>query len=197
MPDARPYSLSAGNRVSTPYVTEELGFFTEPASVHLHTATEDTELRYTLDGEEPTRESPLYSEPAVVDSKLTLKCKAFKEGCESSRTFGIKASPAEFLPAVASATQNNGVRYLYYIGNCSSVADIASDKQVRKGVMPKVSIADADDADHFAYVFKELIDVPEKGVWEFSVKSDDGSKLFIDGVEVVSNDYFHAAIAAT
>jgi hypothetical protein len=38
--------------------------------------------------------------------------------------------------------------------------------------------------------------VPEDGVYTFSVKSDDGSMLYIDGEMVVDNDGSHAAVAA-
>lgn len=47
--------------------------------------------------------------------------------------------------------------------------------------------------DHFAYEFRTLINIPEKGVYRFYTYSDDGSKLFIDGKAIVDNDGSHNA----
>ena len=47
------------------------------------------------------------------------------------------------------------------------------------------------------YVFEGLIRIPERGVWEFFTRSDDGSVLLIDGCKVVDNDSSHAAVTAT
>ena len=47
--------------------------------------------------------------------------------------------------------------------------------------------------DHFAYEFRKLINIPEKGVYRFYTYSDDGSKLFIDGKAIVDNDGSHNA----
>ena len=54
------------------------------------------------------------------------------------------------------------------------------------------SIDEAPQEDHFGYVFEGLIRIPERGVWEFFTRSDDGSVLLIDGCKVV-----HAAVTAT
>lgn len=70
-------------------------------------------------------------------------------------------------------------------------------KVTRTGTMPEPSINDAGVEDYFGYEFEGYIDVPEKAVWEFVTKSDDGSVLYIDGRKVVDNDGSHAAVAAT
>ena len=46
-------------------------------------------------------------------------------------------------------------------------------------------------------MFEGLIRIPERGVWEFFTRSDDGSVLLIDGRKVVDNDSSHAAVTAT
>jgi hypothetical protein len=63
--------------------------------------------------------------------------------------------------------------------------------------MKEPSIAGAPDEDHFAYLFSGYIDIPEDGIWSFALKSDDGSALWVDGVNVVSNDGSHSAAVAS
>jgi len=43
----------------------------------------------------------------------------------------------------------------------------------------------------FAAQFEGFIDIEEAGEWTFFLESDDGSSLFVDGVEVVDNDGEH------
>ncbi|WP_046175614.1 DUF6359 domain-containing protein [Domibacillus indicus] len=52
--------------------------------VVLSSPTEGAAIHYTLDGSEPTKESPLFSEPIVIESNKTIKAKAFKNGLSDS-----------------------------------------------------------------------------------------------------------------
>ncbi len=196
---AAPHSLTRGETVSIPYTTQNVSLFTEPIAVALATTTAGAEIRYTLDGSEPTEASALYAAPVPVDRSLTLKAKGFKPGAAPSRTLTLEAEKAVFrkgIPAGDIATRP-GVAYNYYEGVFSCVDDIRKGKYVSSGTMPAPSIAEAPQEDHFAYIFTGLILVPERGVWEFMTKSDDGSVLMIGDRRVVDNDGSHASVMAT
>lgn len=98
-----------------------------------------------------------------------------------------------FLPAIKICPKEQGVGYTYYEGKCEKTAEIASMKQVKKGKLPHFSIATAAAKDHFAYIFKAYIKIETRGVYKFYTYSDDGSRLMIDGTEVVNNDGRHSA----
>ena len=196
---AAPHSLTRGEVVSIPYTTQNVSLFTEPIAVALATTTSGAEIRYTLDGSEPTETSALYAAPVPVDRSLTLKAKGFKPGAAPSRTLTLEAEKAVFrkgAPAGETATRP-GVAYSYYEGVFSCVNDIRKGKYVSSGTMPAPSIAQAPQEDHFGYVFMGLILIPERGVWEFMTKSDDGSVLTIGDRRVVDNDGSHASVMAT
>ncbi len=196
---AAPHSLTRGEVVSIPYTTQNVSLFTEPIAVALATTTSGAEIRYTLDGSEPTETSALYAAPVPVDRSLTLKAKGFKPGAAPSRTLTLEAEKAVFrkgAPAGETATRP-GVAYSYYESVFSCVNDIRKGKYVSSGTMPALSIAQAPQEDHFAYVFTGLILIPERGVWEFMTKSDDGSVLTIGDRRVVDNDGSHASVMAT
>ena len=178
---AAPHSLTRGEVVSIPYTTQNVSLFTEPLAVALATTTSGAEIRYTLDGSEPTETSALYAAPVPVDRSLTL---------EAEEAVFRRGMPAE------TATRP-GVAYSYYEGVFSCVNDIRKGKYVSSGTMPAPSIAQAPQEDHFAYVFTGLILIPERGVWEFMTKSDDGSVLMIGDRRVVDNDGSHASVMAT
>jgi len=45
--------------------------------------------------------------------------------------------------------------------------------------------------DNVGAVIEGLVEVPQTGIWTFGTISDDGSKLWIGGQEVVDNDGLH------
>ena len=196
---AEPYSLTRGQVVSIPYTTQNVSLFTEPVAVALATTTAGAEIRYTLDGSEPTETSALYAAPVPVDRSLTLKAKGFKPGAAPSRTLTLQAEKAVFRKGLsgAGAAMRPGVAYACYEGVFSHVDEIRRGKLVASGTMPEPSIADAPQEDHFGYIFNGWIRIPERGVWEFMTKSDDGSVLTIGDRKVVDNDGSHASVMAT
>ena len=196
---AAPHSLTRGEAVSIPYTTQNVSLFAEPLAVALATTTAGAEIRYTLDGSEPTEASALYAAPVPVDRSLTLKANGFKPGAAPSRTLTLEAEKAVFrkgAPAGETAMRP-GVAYSYYEGVFSCVDDIRKGKYVSSGTMPAPSIAQAPQEDHFGYIFTGSILIPERGVWEFMTKSDDGSVLTIGDRKVVDNDGSHASVMAT
>lgn len=99
----------------------------------------------------------------------------------------------KFLPAKNVNPKKHGVEYSYYEGKFKHTDQIASGTKLKEGTMKNISIMEAPVEDHFAYDFRTLMNISEKGVYRFQTFCDDGSKLFIDGQLVVDNDGGHSA----
>lgn len=54
------------------------------ATIKISCETQDAKIMYTTDDSEPTESSNLYSDVFEVDSPVTIKARAFKEGYEPS-----------------------------------------------------------------------------------------------------------------
>ena len=65
------------------------------------------------------------------------------------------------------------------------------------GIATSFNPNDYDTEDDFALKFTGTINVETGGVYTFTTSSDDGSKLFVDGVEVVTNDGLHGTVTET
>ncbi len=64
----------------TPTVSPGGGTYTTPQTVSLATTTAEAILRYTLDGSTPDAQATLYDAPLWIDTSLTLKAVAFRDG---------------------------------------------------------------------------------------------------------------------
>ncbi|MEP3440976.1 MAG: Hint domain-containing protein [Sulfitobacter sp.] len=65
------------------------------------------------------------------------------------------------------------------------------------GVAISITPSDYDTEDDFALKFSSELTVTTGGTYTFSTSSDDGSKVFINGVEVVDNDGLHGTATAS
>jgi hypothetical protein len=192
-----PYSLTSANTVSIPYITEDLNLFIDQTSVTMGCLTDGATIHYTLDGSEPTEQSAVYTQPLTISANATIKAKGFKQGYEPSATTTVEATRADLAPALNITPTQNGVAYNYYEGICEYVADIEKGKLIESGTLPEPAISSAKIEDHFAFIFSGYIFAESDGVYTFQTVTDDGSKLYIDGKQVVDNDGGHAAIPAT
>ena len=102
---------------------------------------------------------------------------------------GITSADEEtmtYLPAKEVNPARQGVSYTYYEGRFGSVRNIDANNKVSEGVMKNFSIPEDPAKDYFAYEFRTLIRIPERGVYNFYTISDDDSQIYIDGLLVVN-----------
>lgn len=97
------------------------------------------------------------------------------------------------LTTLGATVPDNVFAFDRYDGALSNTGEIDSSGVFRdSGTTASISILPGDaGTDNFGYVFTGFLDLPEAGLYGFETTSDDGSRLFIDGVEVVDNDGFH------
>ena len=153
--------------------------------IRMQCATRDAQIRYTLDGSEPTERSLLYDQPLETDKYVTVTARAFKQGMSPSfkRTAVVDVSN----PRV------NGLNYAYYEGKWEGLPDFSRLKPRRKGTVAGFDFTKIKmRPDWFGVVFKGFLRVPQDGEYTFSIGSDDGSRLTIDGKTVAVNDSVHA-----
>ena len=88
------------------------------------------------------------------------------------------------------------ITYNYYEVACTNLPDFAKLKPVKSGTTKTISNAFIFGIrqlpDHYALTFDASIDIPEDGNYWFVVFSDDGSKLLVDGKEIVNNNKVQA-----
>jgi hypothetical protein len=99
----------------------------------------------------------------------------------------------EYLSGLDLKNLKPGVGYNYFEGKFKSTGELATAKILKSGTLKNISLELAALHDSFAFEFNAFLKIPKKGVYRFYTYSDDGSKLFIDGKEVVNNDGSHGA----
>ena len=86
-----------------------------------------------------------------------------------------------------------GLRYFYVPGKFSSTTEIDTLLATQKGIASQISIYKIPNkAREYGLVFTGYVNVNEDATFEFSLYSDDGSRLYIDDELVINNDGKHA-----
>jgi len=152
-------------------------------------------IHFTTDGSEPSLQSALYTKPFTADKTITVKAKAFVNGNVPSGVSSAKIIKYEWMNAVKINNVQPGVSYKYYepAENINMVSSFATPL-INSGVTDIISLTKKQRADKFAFQFDGLIKINKDGIYNFYTSSDDGSKLFIDDIEVVDNDGDHGTL---
>ena len=157
-------------------------------AVEIHSDTRDARLRYTLDGSEPTERSLEYTRPIPITEPVVIKAKAFKDGLKPSITG--TASYDVLDPSV------NGMNYRYYEGEgWQRIPDFDRLTPISRGIVTGFDLASLKKRQNqWGVRFFAFLNIVAGGDYTFSLTSDDGSRLSIDGKVIVDNDGSHGPL---
>jgi hypothetical protein len=95
--------------------------------------------------------------------------------------------------AAASGMDLDDLEYRFYRDSFQQLPDFDALKPETVAALdpPLISIAPATRPDHFGFVFTGTLIVPADGQYEFTLDSDDGSRLLIDGQKLIEYDGIH------
>jgi hypothetical protein len=163
-------------------------FVDQKAEVKIASTEDSVVVRYTLDGTEPIEASPVYASPFQLSETRVVKAKAFRGKDVSPTSMGYFR--------IVESHGNHGLNYRYYeTGELDKLPDVQGVNPVRSG---KAYEFDLDRVQHrdeqFVLVFEGFLEIKQAGEYKFYTYSDDGSKLFVNGKEVVDNDGNHGPV---
>ena len=161
---------------------------TKPVSVELSCSTPDAGIYYTLDGSEPDTTSTIYHESFLVEQTGIIRARAFREDLKEG--FINAARVVIYDPEI------NGLNYRLYNGRWEQLPDFSSLVPVKEGRINDISNLESIKTreDYWGLVYEGYIGIAKQGVYKFSLSSDDGSRLTIDGNRILDNDGIHGVM---
>ena len=163
------------------------GPFAHSVMVKLHTWIADAELRYTLDGTEPEKESTSYTEPFEIAANTTVRAKAFKE--DIGHTPVDVASFYELqmrLPDSADGAEP-GLSCSYYELSPEDVDRLDTLTPDETAIVKRIDRSMARRDNEIALRFTGYVEVPRDGIYRFYTSDAGTSKLMIGDTLIVNN----------
>lgn len=165
--------------------------FIDSLLVSIKSDRESQEIRYTLDGSIPRKDSLLYTGPISLNTTTLITARCFRDGKPVSETVHEQYKKVIPLSPVSLVNPSNGINYKYYEGDWDVLPDFSKLTPIKSGELETLDITTANSPDKFAFRFTGYIEVSSDDVYTFSTNSDDGSRLYIDDTLVVDNDQLH------
>ena len=169
------------------------GVFVDQGRLEVECALEDVEIRYTTDGTVPTADSPLYTGPIDIYEPADFALRAFRPDGSGDQVFRTSFSKEDYLPStdLSGLALQDGLKADWYDFRGESCAEITQAPFNKSLIVSKVGIPEGVKG-NIGLILKGFIDIPEEAIYTFSLLSDDGSMLWIDGQEVIGNDGPHS-----
>lgn len=146
------------------------------------------EIRYTLDGTEPTRQSSLYEMPIMIQEPVTVKAKVFDGRLYESATAEGVYQHAHAMPAISDPIDlKQGLRYQYFERDWYMLPDTIHVQPQKTGIISNFDLSPRLKTDGYLFQFDGFIQIQKSGLYTFTLKSDCLCKLFIDDELKVTN----------
>jgi len=177
-----------------PAIAAAAPIFVGTLDVAVSSPQADVELRYTLDGTPPTRESALADAVVPLRDTATVTVRAFRAGRPVSPPATATFTRVVPRPAVPVAATAPGLRCECREGEFEVLPDFdAAPAAVTRAVTAAFEPDARPREDRFACRFRGYVRVPTDGVYRFFLRSDDGSRLWLGDTLVIDNDGLHSS----
>ena len=158
------------------------------------------EIRYALDGTDPTAGSPRYDAPLdlPVDSGgVTVSARLVLPDGRMGPT--VRAAFARTILRtgldIDSSRLRPGLSLDYAEGEFASVSEVEGAEAAQRGTSPRVELPGDAREESFGLRFGGYLRVPHDDIYSFEITSDDGSQLIVDEQVVIDHDGYHSASA--
>ena len=166
--------------------------------VTLGAAFDGAEVRYTLDGTDPTPRSPRYDRPFDVTTTfdgVRVSARAYASDGRASppRSALFRRTNYRESESIASSTFALGLRRAVHDAALRTTVGVDTLRPARTDVAFAVELPERFDDKPYALVFRGFVEVPEDAMYEFALVADDGATLQVGDAIVVDNDGLHGA----
>ncbi|MHC4942034.1 MAG: beta-galactosidase, LacZ type [Planctomycetota bacterium] len=172
-----------------PVVAASARRFIDPATITLSALPPEAEIHYTLDGTEPTLDSPVYNVPFLVLKSGTLKARAYLReipGPITADTF----ERLEVLPATALEEETApGLQYDYYEERFIPLAEMKKKIPVARGVVETIDLTHRKRDAEFAFRYRGFFQAFKTGVYTFRLQGDDVIELLFHDESLLITDW--------
>lgn len=182
-------SATSKKYVPVPFIRTQSNPSTGSTTVSISADAPDCTIYYTTDGNIPSASDTPYKEPFEVTQSSTIKAIAYRD----NQTGFV----GDCTVYVNNGNETSKVAYKLYDAWNGVVLPVFDKmgRASREGVCNDIRLDGLDviGKDHFAVQFATHLYIHTAGTYTFSLCSDDGSALYIDGQKLIDNDGSHSA----
>ena len=176
-----------------PAVTANAPIFVGKGEVRVTSSRKNVQLRYTIDGSDPTAGSPEVTGLITLTQTATVKARAFRGSRPVSGVTAATFTRVQPRPAAKVNDLRAGLEVDIVEGEFSALPAFTPAQIVKTTTASAFGLSVRPRDTAFALRYRGYIRVDETGVYTFTLASDDGSRLWIGDTLLIDNDGLHGA----
>ena len=188
-------------QITQPKILPDAGYF-EPAggvfkadsvAVVMQNPNNVGQIRYTIGNTVPSLEnSQVYQDTFYLNQTDIIKAGIFQND-------QLVSTIAEGSFRIVSKAKQDPVRFqVYQVNGIEKLPDFADFNPIQEGFVTEFShkqaLSEGIPQEQVAVAFEGYLEVQEAGKYTFFTNSDDGSKLYVNGTQIVDNDGDHGVM---
>jgi len=149
------------------------------------------ELRYSLDGTEPDRTSPVVTNDLMITGPAQLVIKSFSTTGNYDMITRCSYEAGDFLTPVPvpKRTIKGGLNYSFFQGQWDVFPDFSKIKPVVKAIADSsFSLSSLPAKTGYACVFDGFIEIKEEGYYIFALSKNGLARLSFNGITIIESD---------
>jgi hypothetical protein len=182
--------FKANNNLIPPSLESPVRIFTDTYTISLSNFRPGGKIFYTTDGTEPMSSSQQYTEPVKISETTVIKTLT-KWNEISSRTATMLIEKKKAVPAMDVFDLKPGLIASVFYGEFEKLPEFHELRPAFKKTVTEISHTLANRDSFFAIEYEGYFLIPADDVYGISLISDDGSRLFLNGTEIITNDGIH------
>lgn len=179
-----------------PEIVSNFDYFIDDIKVALKSDRRNVEIRYALDGSNPTVASQRYERPLKLHETTMVTARCFRNKEPVSGTIRRNFRKIKPLPARPKMKVKSGLHYKLYKGEWKTLPKFSKLNPVSSGTMHEIDFKKWRKSEYFGVEYWGYIKVPKTGVYGFRLASDDGSQFYLGSYLVVDNNGAHSMKSA-
>lgn len=163
------------------------GLFDTATTVVINNLNSSGEVFYTIDGSMPSKKANKYAAPFKINKNTVVKSAVFKEG-------KINSLVSEGFYRIKDKESIEPVDYsVYYLDNLTDLPNVEKRNPDFKGKSFEITSDEVQTVikDNTVVTFTTKIRIEKEDSYTFYLRSDDGSKLWINNKLITDNDGDH------
>jgi hypothetical protein len=123
-----------------------------------------------------------------------LAVRAFAKGNLPGKIIQEPLEVLQWIPASPTAALGPGLVLSIFERHFDSVSQLDLENPFKKRISQNISLNDSPRAEQYGLLYNGFIRIPEDGIYTFTLQSDDGSALWLDGIKRIDLDGAHGGL---
>ena len=180
-----------------PLIQSEKFSFHDQTMFTLEAGLEGLTLKYTLDGSEPSMNSPEYRSPVKINKNTTVRARAYTRDGKASRTVSKQFVEMPIAKSKRVRKPDRGLSYKIYEGNWEGNKGtfMQPANMTREGIMKTLTLHDIKvDNERWAIEIRGYIKIPKTDTYTFYGHGSRGLLIELDGTQIIKRDHEKQAV---